>query len=175
MTSETSARTMHVHLPISVVEALLNLRAALDDDLITTINLSLTGTFVSDTSSLAPVPQPALIRGHVGYEAEYLGIAFTAPTLPEVLARIVDMTAEVAPEVLIDFAKLRARKRRYVARTREGVHPDNQHLPVKQTDSGWWISKNIGREDLLRTLRALCRTSGLIFGEDLRFPLQRTQ
>lgn len=173
MTRETSTRTVLV--PKAVAEALLTLGSALDDELRDTLKQCLAGTCLWNTSPSSLLSEASFKPGHGGYEAEYLGTEFAARTLPEVLARIVDMTAEVAPEVLVALAKQRARKRRYIARTREEVHPGNQHLPAMKTASGWWISKNIGREDLIRTLRALCRTSGLDFGEDLRFRLRRAE
>jgi hypothetical protein len=42
-----------------------------------------------------------------------------------------------------------------------------------KTASGWWISKNIGQEDLKRALWALCQASNLTFGLDVTFSTAR--
>jgi len=89
--------------------------------------------------------------------------------LPEIFAQFVDMTAKVAPEALDKLAGMSARRRRFVARNPEAIHPGNRHLPITRTASGWWISKNIGQEDLKRALRALCDAAGLTFGADVKF------
>ena len=78
--------------------------------------------------------------------------------------------AEVAPEALENLATHRSRKRRFVTRNRDEVHPGRSDLRVLRTSSGWWISGNIGREDLKRTLRELTAVAGLTFGQDLVFP-----
>jgi hypothetical protein len=105
------------------------------------------------------------------YEAEYLGARLFESTLPAIFAHVVDLTADVAPEALDKLAAMRARKRRFVARNPEAVHPGRQDLAVMRTKSGWWISKNIGQEDLKRALHALALASGLTFGDDIKFPL----
>jgi hypothetical protein len=40
-----------------------------------------------------------------------------------------------------------------------------------RTRTGWWISKNVGMEDIVRSLRALADAAGLSFGQDIIFPL----
>ena len=93
----------------------------------------------------------------------------SASTLPEIFAQVVDLTAEVASEALDKLAATRARKRRFVARNPEAIHPGRSDLAVMQTASGWWISKNISQADLKRALQALTHAAGLSFGEDIKF------
>ncbi len=90
--------------------------------------------------------------------------------MPEIFARIIDMTDDLAPEVLVALADIRTRERRFISRKREDVHRASPHLPTRKTASDWWISKCISKEDLNRALRELCRLSGLTFGKDLKFP-----
>ena len=104
------------------------------------------------------------------YEATFLGETVSANTLPALFSRIVDMVAEINPAALERLANMKARTRRYVSRTKEAVHPGRADLPVLQTRSGWWISANVGREDIARSLRALAEAAGLTFGRDIRFP-----
>jgi hypothetical protein len=93
-------------------------------------------------------------------------------TLAALFGRVVDMMADVAPENLVSLAGIRTRGRRFISLEPHGIHPYSPHLPVLQTASGWWISKNISQDQLKLALRAICDVSGLRFGEDLRFPVQ---
>jgi hypothetical protein len=161
-------------LPRVFIDALLKMHAILDADLIGALE---TGIAVGPRSlfelGLEKTSKPPTLPDGK-YAAEFLGMPFAVQTLPNVFAAIVDITAEVAPEALDMLATLRSRKRRFVARNPEEIHPGNRSLPVRKTASGWWISKNIGQEDLKRALRALCDTAGLTFGKDVKFPLNRS-
>ncbi|TVR80056.1 MAG: hypothetical protein EA405_11745 [Rhodospirillales bacterium] len=172
MKSDFVDRTVLVHLPATFIDTLLKVRATLDNDLASLLETSLASCSGSlkeldqeEATKAAPLPNGR-------YVAEFLGVPFATRTLPEVFAEIVDMTAEVAPEALDRLSEVSARTRRFVARRPEAVHPGNHRLPVMQTASGWWISKNIGQEDLMRALRALCRAAGLSFGADVKFSLR---
>ena len=163
--------TALVRLPVRLVEALRQMRDAPDFEV---LEEDSAGTAKADTPSASPSLRPdaharASARGK--YAAAFLGAPFAARTLPDVFAVIVDMTAQVAPETLETLSNMSARTRRYVARKPEAIHPGNRSLPVMQTNSGWWISKNIGREDLTRGLIALCIASGLKYGVDVQFSL----
>lgn len=83
------------------------------------------------------------------------------------------MTDYVARDVLMSLAEVRTRERRYIALQPDEIHLRSPHLPVMQTPSGWWISKNIGRDQLMGALRELCRISELDFGVDVKFSLKR--
>lgn len=173
MKFDLTERTVLVPLPAHFVDALIKMHATLSADLVGALEASIEDTPRSlsegrpvKTSQAPPLPDRK-------YAAEFLGTPFTTWTLPEVFAGIVDMTAMVAPEALNKLAEMSARRRRFVARNPEAIHPGNRDLPVMQTASGWWISKNIGQEDLKRALRALSDATGLKFGSDVKFSLQR--
>ena len=171
MTIEISERKMLVALPESVVGALLQMNASLNAGLAD----SLESLIAASTNKPARRDHEPKARANsmprVGrYSAEFLGIPLAASTLPEIFAQVVDLTAEVAPEALYKLAATCARKRRFVARKPDAIHPGRRDLAVLQTSSGWWISKNIGQEDLKRALRVLAQAAGLRFGEDIKFP-----
>lgn len=171
MTIEISKRTILVALPESVVGALLQMNASLNEGLADSLQRSIAGSTNEPArrdqepkAKLCPLPQAGK------YSAEFLGTTLTARTLPEIFAQVVDLTAEVAPEALHELAAIYARKRRFVARNPEAIHPGRPDLAVMQTESGWWISKNIGQEDLKRGVQALAQAAGLTLGEDIAFP-----
>lgn len=172
MNCETSARTVLVSLPISFVEALLNMHSALDDKIVFTLGESVRRTPASTTTLSHQPILDAVISERGKYAAEFLGVAFSANTLAQVFGRIVDMTAFVAPEALVSLATIHTRGRRLISLKPNEIHPHSPHLPVMQTKSGWWISKNISQDQLRQALRTLCKVSGLSFGKDLKFPLQ---
>lgn len=93
-----------------------------------------------------------------------------AATLGELLRNVVDAVHDLDPAAIERLSLMKARTRRYVARAREDVHAGRRDLPVLQTRSGWWVSANIGRPDLIRSLRALCAATDLRFGDDIVFP-----
>lgn len=167
MKYDTSTQTL-VSLPISLIEALLKLRSALDDDVALALRKGAESAPAS--KKIPPVQQPPDVRGK--YAAEFLGVVFSANTLATVFSRVVDMMADVAPEELVKLAAIRTRGRRFVSREPRDIHPHSPHLPVMQTESGWWISNNISQDQLKQALRTLCKVSGLNFGNDLMF-LQR--
>ena len=173
MSCEIRNRTVLVSLPVSFVEALLDMRTALDDDLASALEKAVGGSPASSASQPCETNPKTITPGRGNYTAEFLGVAFSANTLPEVFERVIDMTADVAPEALDSLAKRRSPTgaRRYVAREPGMVHLNSPRLPVARTTSGWWISKNISRENLIGALRALCEVSELSFGKDLKFPL----
>ncbi|MGJ8585144.1 MAG: hypothetical protein ACSHXD_13685 [Marinosulfonomonas sp.] len=160
--------TLLMHVPVQFVEALLKMHDSLKTDMCASVlgkqaKIDLDAESIQTAISLKPRSK---------YSAEYLGKAIHVETLPEVFATVVDLTNEVAPEALEILANMRARKRRFISRTADAIHPGKPTLPVEQTASGWWISKNVGQEDLIRALNALCDASGLKFGEDIKFPVE---
>lgn len=172
MRYETATQTVLVSMPISIVEAILTLRSVLDDDVASALGISLAGAQTINTTEL-DAPQTSFPVDERGkYVAEFLGITFTVDTLAALFGWVVDMMADVAPENLVSLAGIRTRGRRFISLEPRGIHPYSPHLPVLQTASGWWISKNISRDQLKLALRTICDVSGLSFGEDLRFPVQ---
>jgi len=173
MKPDLSEDTIQVSLPASFVYQLLKVHEAFEIGVIEALRSS-----VGDKPPSNPVVEPTLIEAVIEpspkkYSAEFLGVGISAWTLPEVYAQIVDLMGQAAPDALEKLATFRSRKRRYLARSPGLIHPDNEYLPVMQTTSGWWISKNIGQEDLKRSLRALAGAAGLTFGRDVIFPVNR--
>lgn len=173
MKSDFSERTVCVTLSATFVDVLLKLHVTLDSELADALQASIAGGPNAQSMCEFALPKEPRKLPSKKYTAEFLGVVLTAWTLPEVFAEIVDMTAQVAPEALEKLAALRARKRTFVAQTKEAIHPGNRHLPTMRTASGWWISKNIGQEDLKRALRNLADAAGLTYGRDMIFPVTR--
>ena len=104
------------------------------------------------------------------YVASIVGVPVGADTLGALLRNVVDAIHDLDPEAIERLSRMKARTRRYAARQREQVHAGRRDLRVLQTRSGWWVSANIGRPDLVRSLQALCLASNLCYGQDIRFP-----
>jgi len=104
------------------------------------------------------------------YSCEVLGSAFQASTLPVLFGAVIDLVNELDPAALKQFSQDRARKRTFVSHDKRAIHPGRPDLGVIRTASGWWISSNVGTKDIERALRALAKTTGLVFGKDIRFP-----
>jgi len=106
MKSEVAERTVLVPLPATFIDALLKMQGALDNDLASVLETGLAICSPSRTEAL-PQKAPTATKPPRGkYTAEFLGIPFATRTLPEVFAKIVDMTAEVAPEVLDNCSEI---------------------------------------------------------------------
>lgn len=171
MNSEANERIVLVPLPESFVKALVKIHASMDEELLETLESNVAKRRPLFPAGCLGESSGATLPPIRKYAAEFLGSRFTAWTLPEVFAEIVDMTAEVAPEALTKLSRMSARTRRFVSHKPEAIHPGNKRLPVMQTSSGWWISKNIGQDDLIRALRALCNAADITFGKDLKFSM----
>lgn len=103
------------------------------------------------------------------YAVVMLGETIHAATLGRLFAGVVDALVMVDPSSIDRLATMRARKRFFVARDRTAIHPGRPDLEVYRTISGWWVSANIGKADIDRGLRAVCKASGLDYGGDVRF------
>jgi hypothetical protein len=125
-----------------------------------------------DARAVAPSVDAVMTGRGAKYCGEILGQKLAASTLPMLLGQFVDQMACVAPEALEEFSYRRSRKRRFVARRWEAVHPGRPDLGVLQTNSGWWVSSNIGKKDLIRALKELALSAGLQFDKDVRFPVR---
>jgi hypothetical protein len=170
MKSDFREPSVLVELSAPFVELLLKMHATLGPELASALQASLAGGPDHLSHHELESSKEALNFSSKDYTAEFLGVVLKASTLPGVFANIVDMTAQVAPEALEKLAGLSARKRRFIARTKEEIHPGNRLLPTMQTASGWWISRNISQKDLKRALNALAQAAGLSFGQDVIFP-----
>ncbi len=165
-------RTVLVPLPAAFVEVLLKAHGAFDSNLVSALETGLNNCSWSPIKPDQEEATRAVSLSNQRHAVEFLGVLIAKRTLPEVFAEIVDLMAEVAPEALDRLSEFKARSRRFVSRKPEAIHPGSRHLPVMRTASGWWISKNIGQEDLKRALRALCMAADITFGKDLIGPLQ---
>jgi hypothetical protein len=92
-----------------------------------------------------------------------------AATLPELHVALIDRFDELDSEANEKIAALRSRKRAYISRDKNAIHPGRPDLPVRRSQSGWRISANIGRRDLWRTLKATCTANDLVYGHDIRY------
>jgi hypothetical protein len=165
--------TMMISLPETIVTHLMDLRSKPDERLADVIDSLLPKKKLVRRGILGPqTPKPGRPVRAGKYSCEFLGDIFSAPTLFALFGAIVDQVHEIDSAVLDRFAKTGARTRKYVAREKSKIHPGNPNLPVMKTRSGWWISKNVGRLDVERALRALCRVVGFEYGKDIRFPAQ---
>jgi hypothetical protein len=156
----------------ATVAQLTAVRAAIDDLLATAPSPppAVSPRLVSATSmsERRPLPMAPTTGKHV---AEVLGQRVAARTLGELQAAVVDLVAALDPSVLEGLARMRARKRRFVSRLRDAIHPGRPDLQVVQARSGWWVSANVSYAAACPTLQALCTAASLKFGEDIRFPI----
>lgn len=171
MNHESLTNTVLVSLPMTFVEAVLAMRSALDEDVAAALQISLAGAYHFDRIAFDQ-PSPCMpVPEHGKYAAEFLGVRFAVDTLASVFCRIVDMMADIAPEALVSLSEIQTPGRRFVAMDPRHIHRRSPHLPVLKTDAGWWISKNISKDQLKLALRKTCEVSGLTFGKDIKFPL----
>lgn len=172
MSNDCRANEVVVSLPITFIETIISLRSSLDQDVASALAKSLADARTRIAPPLNP-PSPSFAVNDRGkYAAEFLGVRFAAATLAEVFCRVVDMMADVAPEVLVSLSEIRTRGRRLVSKDPHQIHPYSPHLPVLRSASGWWLSKNISQCQLKLALRKTCEMSSLTFGKDIKFPLR---
>lgn len=94
-------------------------------------------------------------------------------TLGRLFANVVDLIAEIDPSVQHRLERIGARKRRYTSRSSNEIQQNRPDLATIQTGSGWWVSSNVGKEDVRRCLAAVCLAADLEFGTEIRFPISR--
>jgi hypothetical protein len=103
------------------------------------------------------------------YGLELLGEPLRASTLAELFGALIDRLAELDPEAVEKLSTMRSTKRGFVSREKNAIHPGRPDLPLRRTRSGWWISANIGTEDLERALRRTREANDLVYCRDIRF------
>ncbi|OUS19684.1 hypothetical protein A9Q95_15675 [Rhodobacterales bacterium 59_46_T64] len=113
----------------------------------------------------------SLLPRDTNLAAEILGLRVSAATLPDLFARCVDIIHELDPPSIERLAGRKTHARRYVARRREDVHFRSPHLPTMETGSGWWISANVGEQQVTTAMRLLTKAADLQFGKDIIYPL----
>jgi hypothetical protein len=64
----------------------------------------------------------------------------------------------------------RGRTRRFIARTREGVHGGQLDLGIIRARSGCWVRGCVSARDVRRAFEALCGEARLRFGRDIQSP-----
>lgn len=102
------------------------------------------------------------------YQGILLGEPFGATTLYGLFGAFVDLIDDLDPQAVERLSELTSRRRRYVARSPGAIHPGRKNLPTSRTRTGWWISANVGRADIVRALKAASTALGLRYGTDVR-------
>ncbi len=102
------------------------------------------------------------------HACEVLGVTVRANSLGELFGNVIDVVDSVAPELVEKFSQTGSSRRRYVSRDRQDVHIGRPDLPVMRTRSGWWVSKNVNRQQTVSQLRKLCKMTGLEWRKDMR-------
>jgi len=118
------------------------------------------------TKPLSSVPSPP--KRTQKYALIFLGEELRAATLGHMFVELIDSLSIVAPEGVEKLATMKSRKRAFVSRSREAIHPGRSDLKTLKTKNGWWVSANIGRRDFNRALGALCKATGLTVSKDVR-------
>ncbi len=160
---------MFVPLSEETVAELVKRRKSPEESLDHIISRLLANSEPEEAVEAVTPPPSRKLRLVEKYTVEILDYPVGANSLGKLQANVVDAVCELDPDVVERLATMKARERRYVARSRDGVHLSSPHLPVLRTHSGWYVSKNVGREDVKRFLKALCVATGLEFGTDIRF------
>lgn len=165
MVQATEIDTVAVSLPRQAVEALLSLHDAMTQFDSALIEAALT------VSAAMPQSTGAFIRPQQTskYEAFFLGQTIRGNRLADIFAQVIDLTHSMAPEVIEKLCNAGSHSRRLAALSPEGVHLSSPHLPTLKTRTGWFVSNNIGKQQLVAALKVLCRLSGLEYGKDIAF------
>lgn len=176
MSASTSSPMMTVKLREATVGLLMAQRIA-ECETLDVVVARLAGaaasTFEPSPERHAVAPEQCSTGDDKKYALIMLGDTLRADTLFELFAKVVDALAAVDPAAVERLAMKRSRKRAFVAKDRESIHPGRPELQVRRTASGWWVSANIGTADLERALQAACETSGLSYGQDIRLSDRR--
>lgn len=110
---------------------------------------------------------PSRARQAQKYALIFLGEELRADTLGQMFVELIDSLSIVAPDGVDKLATMKSRKRAFVSRSQEAIHPGRPDLKALETKSGWWVSANIGRRDFNRALTALCEATGLTATKDV--------
>jgi predicted type IV restriction endonuclease len=109
------------------------------------------------------------VSASVGYEL--YGQRRRARNARGVLLQVFREFAERDPGFLERFAALpkHGRKRRYLARTREGLYPGSPHLVdnAYEVRPGWWIDTHASRAGIETRIKMACEVAGVRYGKDL--------
>jgi hypothetical protein len=104
------------------------------------------------------------------WHATVPGNVLRADALGQLFAEIVNVFHAYHPAVLESLSHHRGRTRRFIARTREGVHGGQLDLGIIRARSGWWVRGCVSARDVRRAFEALCGEAKLRFGRDIQSP-----
>ena len=122
MIMEVLDRTIIVAMPEWVVSAMLQMNALLAAGLAVSLQSLMVGSEIEFVKQATEPNTKAFLTSNAGkYSVKFLGLHFTARTLPGLFAKVVDLTADVAPEALDTLATKRASKKRLVSRDRDAL------------------------------------------------------
>ena len=169
MTATKPSRIVLAQLRESTV-ALLMARRLREDETLDAVSARLASSGLPNLSQpIALPPLTSRTRATGKYGLELLGEPLRASTLAELFGALIDRLAELDPEAVEKLSTIRSTKRGFVSRDKNAIHPGRPDLPLRRTRSGWWISANIGIEDLERALRRTCEANDLVYCRDIRF------
>lgn len=173
MTTFSESPAMMVALRETTVASLMALRTTPNEPIADVVESLLPVQSLALVASLVPEPPPSLPAVHAAkHGCDVLGTRLFESSLGSLFGEVIDLMDKVAPDALERLASRRSSwARRYISRDPNGVHIASPHLPVIRTKSDWWLSANVGSDQILHALRTLCEVSGLEFGKDVIFPV----
>ncbi len=101
---------------------------------------------------------------------EVFGELYGANSLGEISGKAVDLIHFFDPDAIQQLSEFKTKSRHLVSKSKTEVHLKKPSLPTHQTQSGWWVSKNVSLAQTRQSFKKLCQCAGLVFGEDIRFP-----
>lgn len=178
MEIEKSNDLVSVELPLPFIDGLLAFKHLMDNRVTDSLRSALeehqrvpTAPEPETPPSASSAKRTSSLPRDTNLSAEILGQRVSGVTLPDLFARCVDMIHELDPPSIERLAGRKTHARRYVARRREDVHFKSPHLQTIETGSGWWISANVGKQQVTTAMRLLTKAADLQFGKDIIYPL----
>lgn len=172
METETSTNLISVDLPLSFVHGLLALTHLMDNRVIASLRLALEDhqSVTTPQESVPGSKRASPVPHNTELSAEILGQRVLGTNLPDLFARCVDTIHDLDPSAIERLAGKKTHARRYVARRSEDIHFRSPHLKAMRTKSGWWVSANVGEQQVTKAMRLLAEAANLMFGVDFIFP-----
>lgn len=175
MTEHNQMATVQVAVREATIQALLELRISKDESLAGVIARLAEhqdcrkGNRAHDMTASVPLFEQRTHKYEIGFLDQVIG----ANSLGKLYGKLVDALYDIAPEAVENLAVMRSRSRRYVAKDEADVHPNSPHLQSLRTNSGYFVSKNVGTADFIRGMKALCSAADLTFDRDVWFRKKR--
>ena len=129
------------------------------------------------TPTSAPAPEPVSadqsgpIRTRGRWSVELNGRDFPAPNLKLAYQTLLLLLSGSYPTFLEEFAKEKARSRRFVARSPGDIYLASPELAkdhAKPLKDGWYFDTNLSTDQVARRARIAARVCGLHYGKDVR-------